>query len=122
MIEGGWEESLRARGLSLTFLTLYFSDSLGVNLLGHDAEDVGLADDEEVSAVNFDFGAAVFGDENDIAFLDVEFDEFAIVVTTTSAEFDDLSLLWLFLGGVRQEQTSGCLLFCFDSFDEHACS
>ena len=61
--------------------------------LADDAEDVGFVDDEDFLAVDFDFGAAVFGDEDFVALLDGELDDLAVVILppvprpTTSASW-----------------------------------
>src|SRR5690242_10949127 len=69
-----------------------------------DGEDVGLAEDEKRLAVYDDFGAAVFPKEDSVADLDVHRDALA-VVEAARADGEDLALLRLLLGGVRDEQS-----------------
>ena len=90
--------------------------------LAHDAEDVGFVDDEDFLAVEFDFGAAVFGDEDLIADLDGELDGVAIVVLAASAEAENFSFLGFFLGGVWKDDAAGADGVGFETFDEDALS
>jgi hypothetical protein len=91
-----------------------------VGSLLDDAEDIGFCDDEVFFAVDFDFGAAVFGDEDGVAGFDGEFDGLAVVVFAAGAEGDDLGFLWFFLGVVREVDTAGGFFFDFDALHEHA--
>lgn len=87
-----------------------------------DAEDVGLGEDEDFLAVDFDFGAAVFGDEDFVADLYVEDDVVAVVILAAGAECEHFSFLGFFLGGVRQDDAAGADGFRFEAFDEDALS
>ena len=71
--------------------------------LADDAEDVVLAHDQVSLAVDFDFGAAVFGDQHFVTSFDGEFDFLAIVVDLAGAESDDFALLWFFFRGIRND-------------------
>jgi hypothetical protein len=76
---------------------LYLSKSLGLDL----GEDVGLAKDQQVLAVDLDLRAAVLRVEDLVALGDVERDALlALVVEPAVADGDDLALLGLLLGGV----------------------
>ena len=59
------------------------------------SEDVGFGDDEEFLAVELDFGAAVFGDEDAVAHLDGELDVVAFVILAAGAEATTLAS-WVF--------------------------
>src|SRR5215210_467433 len=70
-------------------------------------EDVRLAEDEEVLAVERDLGAAVLAVEDLVALGDVERDALLpVVVETTVADGDDLALLRLLLGGIGKDDAT----------------
>src|SRR3954470_17064257 len=85
-------------------------------LLGLDlGEDVGLAEHEQILAVDLDLGAAVLGVEDLVALRDVERNALlALVVVTAVADGDDLALLRLFLGGVGEDDAAGGRLLLLD--------
>src|SRR4051795_4823623 len=85
-------------------------------LLGLDlGEDVGLAEHEQILAVDLDLGAAVLRVEDLVALRDVERNALlALVVVTAVADGDDLSLLRLFLGGVGEDDAAGGRLLLLD--------
>ncbi len=87
-----------------------------------DGEDVALAEDGVGGAVYGNLRAAVFGDENLVINGYVEGDFLAVFVATACAEGADDGFLGLLFGAIRQEETAGCLGFCFYSFYEYACS
>ena len=76
-------------------LSLQASDDLG--------EDVRLAQDEHVLAVDLDLGAAVLGVEDLVALRDVERAALAVLVGAI-ADGDDLALLGLLLRGVGEDE------------------
>src|SRR3954451_19429335 len=85
-------------------------------LLGLDlGEDVGLAQNEQVLAVDLDLGAAVLGVEDLVALRDVERDALlAFIVEAALAHGDDLALLGLLLGGVGEDDAAGGRLLLLD--------
>lgn len=87
---------------------------------GEDAEDVVFADEGVFLFVDFDFGAAVFADEDFVADLDFEGRDFAVLVFFAGAECDDFGLLGLFLCGVRDDDATADLFFFFDVLHEDA--
>jgi hypothetical protein len=89
--------------------------------LADDAEDVGFVDDEVVLAIDFDFGAAVFGDEDFVALLHGEesADVFAFVVLA-GAESDDFCLLGLLLCRVRKEDAASGFFFAAAALNKHS--
>ena len=90
--------------------------------LGEDAEDVVFADEGVFLVVDFDFGAAVFADEDFVADLDLKVDGFAVLVFFAGAERDDLGLLRFFLGGIGNDDAAADLFFVFDELHEDAIS
>ena len=87
---------------------------------GDDAEDVVLANEGVLLVVELNLGATVFADEHAIADLHFERRDFTVFALLASAEGNDLGLLGLFFGAVRDDDASADLLFFFDVLDEHA--
>src|SRR5688572_3683586 len=75
-------------------------------LSGEHAEDVVLAQDHVIDAVDLDFGAAVLADEHAITLLDVERDDLAFLGLAARAHRHHLTLLRLLLGGVRNDDSA----------------
>src|SRR5690625_1939232 len=82
------------------------------------AENVALLHDEQLLAIQLDLGPGPFAEEDPVAGLDIQGDTLAGFVTRTGADGDDLALLGLFLGAVRDDQTALGLLFFFDATDQ----
>ena len=85
-----------------------------------DAHDVGLLHDQELLTVDFDLGARPFAEQHPLTGLHVDGDELTGLVAATRANGDDLALRWLFLGGVRNDDTAGRLLIGLDALDDDA--
>src|SRR5260370_7043337 len=68
--------------------------------LSDDAEDVVLAHDQKSFAIDFDFGAAVFRNENLVPFLHGEIHLLALFVHLTVAETDYFPSLPFFLRSI----------------------
>jgi hypothetical protein len=79
-----------------------------------DTEDIALAHEHALAAVDFDFGAAVFRDEDFVSDFNGELDDLALLVLAIS-QGQHFGFLGLFLGGVREEDAA--LRFCFAEFD-----
>src|SRR5690606_14595798 len=73
----------------------------------HHGEDVARGQDEVVLAAVLDLGAAVLAVDDLVADRHVERDAVAVVVDTARTDGQDLALLGLLLGGVRDDQ-AGC--------------
>src|SRR4029077_1476608 len=84
-----------------------------------DAEDVLLLHDEEVLAVERDVVAGVLSEEHAISRLDVERDLLAVLRYPSLADRDDLALLRLLLGAVRNDDGPPPSRFVLDPLDEH---
>ncbi len=74
-------------------MSLYWLRGL---LLGHrlvdDAHDVGLLHDQELLAVDLNFGPRPLAEQHAVADFDVDGDELAGLVTAAGADGDDLAL------------------------------
>src|SRR5688572_8563409 len=71
-----------------------------------DAHDVGLLHDEEFLAVELHLGARPFAEQDAVAGLHVERLDLAGLVAGAGADGDDLALLRLFLGGIRNDDAA----------------
>src|SRR5208283_54523 len=97
-------------------------DSLasGPKCLLDDSQDVILAQDQQVFALVLELAARVFAEQDLVPRLDLDGNELAVVAIFTLADGDNLALLGLFLGGVRDDySTLGPLLF-LDTLDENS--
>src|SRR5713101_3472334 len=94
-----------------THFRAYRNDASGGLLarLGLDEHphDVALLHDQVLDAVDLDLGARPFSEQHPVARLDVDRDELAALVAPAGAHGDDLALLRLFLGGVRDDDAPG---------------
>src|SRR5438270_9992249 len=82
--------------------------------LADDAEDVVLAHDQKSIAIDLDFGAAVFRNEDLVPFLDGEIHLFALFVHLTAAESDHFAFLRFFFRSVGNNDPA---FFCFLLFE-----
>jgi hypothetical protein len=90
-------------------------------LFGNDCEYVAAGEDQEIVALVRNFGAAVLAVENYVADFDVECEMLATVVAPAAwAYCENGSLLWLFLSGVRDDETGSGALFGFAWLDNNA--
>src|SRR4051812_34426595 len=88
--------------------------------LVEDREEVVLAHDQVLFAVDLDLAAAVLAEQHAVAGLDLRSDDLAVLVALARADGDDLGLDRFFLRGVRDEQTTGGLGFFFETLDQNA--
>src|SRR5260370_18104368 len=87
---------------------------------GDDAEDVLLLHDEEILAVEGDVVAGVLSEEHAISRLDVERDLLAVLRYPSLAHRDDLALLRLLLGAVRDHDRAAPGRLALDPLVEHS--
>src|SRR5260370_15330055 len=80
-------------------------------------EDVVLGHDEVLFAVDGDFAAGIGGEQDTVALADLEGGALAAVQPLALAQAQDLALLGLLLGGVRQDDAAGRLLFRLQALD-----
>src|SRR5579863_3066163 len=91
--------------------------ALGSGLALDDAHDVGLLHDQEILAIELHLGAGPLAEQDAVAFLDVERDQLAGLVTGAWAGGDDFALHRLFLGRVGDDNAARGLLFGFKPTD-----
>src|SRR4029450_1555501 len=93
----------------------------GSRSLLDDREHVTGREDQGLLAGVLDLGTAVLAVENGVADLDVERDPLlAVVVEPARADREDLALLRLLLGGVRNDQAGGRRLLGVERLDDDA--
>src|SRR4051812_45081619 len=81
-------------------------------------EEVVLAHDQVLFAVDLDLGAAVLAEQHAVAGLDLERDDLAVLVALACADGDHLGLDRLLLRGVGDEQATGGLGLLFETLDQ----
>src|SRR5690242_7447433 len=92
--------------------------SVVISFLVNDGEDVVFAHDDDLFAVELDFGAGVAGEDDFVALLDGEGGFLAGVEALAIADGQDLAALGLFLGAVGQDDAALGLAFSLDALDE----
>src|SRR3989475_3571705 len=85
-----------------------------------DAHDVFLAHHEKFVALDLDGLPGVFAEQHSVAGLDVERDQLARVILLALAHGDDLALIRLLGGGVRNDDSTCGPALLFDALDDHA--
>src|SRR6267378_7425827 len=93
--------------------------ALWVSGLVHNREHIGLAKDQILVVVDGDFGAAVLAVQNLVSDLDLHRNADVLLIAS-GADCDDLALLWLLLGGVRNEESAAHLLGVLERLDDDA--
>src|SRR5881275_1557918 len=96
------------------------SGLLGGGEIGQNAHDVALLHDQELLAVELDLGAGPLAEQHAVASLDVEADELAGLVAAARADGDDLALLGLLLGGIRNDDPALGLFLALETTDDDA--
>src|SRR5262249_31627660 len=91
-----------------------------VSLLLENREDIFLAQNEVLLAVDLDLGARVLADEDLVALLDLERLHLAVVEDLAVTDGDDLGLERLLLGGVGDEEPASSLLLLGEALGENA--
>src|SRR5687768_7199442 len=89
-------------------------------LLLDDAENLFLADDEDLFAVDLDFLTGVLAEKNRVARLDVERRDLAVLFDAAFSDGHDFALLRLLLGAVRDDDAAHALFFFFNALDDDA--
>ena len=84
------------------------------------AEDVAFLHDEKVFAVDLDFSAGPFAEENAVAFFHIESDELTLLIASAGTDCDNFALLRLLLGRVRYDDPALRALFLFETAHYHA--
>src|SRR4051812_34132459 len=96
---------------------MWSQSSVASSLLDY-GEDVGFAEDEQIVTLHLHLRAAVLGVEDCVALRYVEWDAlFAILIPAPVADCKDFALLGLLLGGVGQNDATGCGLLLVERLD-----
>ena len=104
----------------LFFLTTFLSAAAGCAGAFEDSENLVLAHDEKLFAVDLDLRAAVLAEKNAIALFHVEGLAGAVFFIFAFADSDDFAFLGFFLGGVGDDDAAPHLLALFDSLHDDA--
>src|SRR2546422_814175 len=91
-----------------------------LELLLDDAEDVFLAHHQVLVAVDLDLGSRVLREQHAITRLDVQGPDLAVLEDLSVADCDDLTLDWLFLGRIGDDDPALRLLLFLHALDDHA--
>src|SRR6266568_4853619 len=121
--ERDWtSETTAATAMSMPRLTS-MAAMIGCSLLLagflDDAHHVGFLHDDELFAIQLDFRARPFAEQDAIALLDVERVKRAVLAARAGTDGDDLAFHRLFLGGVGDDDAAGGLVGLLDAADEH---
>ena len=84
------------------------------------AHDVGFLHDQEVLAVDLDFRAGPFAEQDPVAGFQFERLKLAALVAGAGPDGDDLALLRLLLDGVGNDDAALRLVLAFDAADDDA--
>src|SRR5580700_5024029 len=84
------------------------------------AHDVAFLHDQVFDAVDLDLGARPLAEQHAVAYLEVDRDQLAVLVTATGTDADDLALRRLLLGGVGDDDAAGGHRFGIDTLDNNA--
>src|SRR5215472_15912251 len=75
------------------------------------AHDVALLSDHEILALDFDLGSQPLSEQHSIADFDVDWVQLTVIVPGARSCGNDFAFHWLFLGGIRDDNTASRLLF-----------
>ena len=93
---------------------------MGLTLLGDDSEQITRGQDEVFLTVVLDFSSAVLSVQDDVAFLDVEWNAaFAVFIPAAGADCHDGCLERLFLSGIGNHQTGSGGGLSLDGLNEN---
>src|SRR5215510_12179048 len=86
---------------------------------GEHAHDVGFLHDQQILAVELDFGAGPFSEQHLVSDLHIDRGQLPRLVAGAGAGRKDPALLRLLARGVRNDDAAGGLLLGFDALHEH---
>src|SRR3954447_817580 len=95
-------------------------EKLGVGLAGDLRQDVGLAQHEELLAVDGDLGTAVLAVEDLVALGHVDRDALVVVAELAVADGEDLAALRLLLGRIGEDDAARGRLLLLYRLDDQA--
>src|SRR5262249_32555301 len=84
------------------------------------AHDVALLRVHEFLAFDFDLGSRPLPEQLSVPDFDIKRTELAIIVPRARPGGNDFAFHWLFLGGIRDDNTACGLLLLLDATDENA--
>src|SRR6185312_2850903 len=84
-----------------------------------DAHDVGFLHDEEFLTIELHLGAGPFAEQDAVAGLHIQRHDLALLVPRAGTDGDHFAFHRLFLGGVRDDDATGGLLFGIEPADDN---
>jgi hypothetical protein len=87
--------------------------------IGEHAHDVALLHDQILDAIDLDFRPGPFAEQDPIAGLQIDGNELSGLVAPTRTDGNDLALLGLFLGSVRNDNPTGGPCLGFDALEHN---
>src|SRR5271157_5406133 len=85
-----------------------------------DAHDVAPLHDQELLAIELDFSARPFAEQNPVSGLEIKRNQLAALVATARSDGDHFAFLRLLLGGVGNNDPAFGFLFRVDTPDDDA--
>src|SRR5262249_6628770 len=85
-----------------------------------DCQNLVFAHDEVLLTVELDLLAGILAEQDSVAGLHIERDALAVILRLAVADSDDLALLRLLLGGVRDDDAPHLLFAFLDALDNDA--
>ena len=82
------------------------TDALFLGRTRNDAQNFLLFHDEEIFSIKFDFGSGVLAEQNGVAFLQREWEQFAFLVGLALPHRDDRAFLWFIFGRIGDDEAS----------------
>src|SRR5688572_17428763 len=95
--------------MSAALLGVFCDASAGAETGIRDGHDVILLHDQVLHTIQHDILTGVLSDQDGVSRLDIQRHPFAILVASAEASRQDLALLWLFLGGIRNDDGARAL-------------
>src|SRR6185295_13863305 len=108
----------RASWLKFTIFGMALCPPFLGSALDH-AEDVFLAHDEILRAVDGDLGAGILAEQDAIAFLQVELVQLSVVVDLPLTDRHDLAFLRFLFGGIGDDDPARGLFFFLDALHDY---
>ena len=86
----------------------------------NDCQDVAFAQDEQLLAIQFNFGTGIFGVQHNVALFYIEGNALAFVVAITGAGSQNSAFLGFLFGRFGKDDAERGNILCLDGFDHHA--
>src|SRR3954471_9032060 len=115
-----WEKTISLAAMTCVSVVLCLLKGLSRPHSVEHGEDVVLAQDQVLGAVDLDLVARVLGEQHLVARLHLQLAQAAVLDDLAVADGDDQRFLGLFLGRVGDKEPAGGLVLFLDALDENA--